>query len=374
MFISIFAGEVCMSICIRCGAKTEESHKFCMSCGYPVQRPNRTTAPNSSANTTNTQTRTKEVHIPVCIRCGSKMEPFHSFCMSCGYPVQQKTQTTTQSGRNQTNSSSYQTSAETATFPVCKKCGERIEITDLFCISCGYPTQQKTKTSSSNNEASAYYSSQPISEREKCIVELNKMCEHFGKMQSVYNEYDNCYKVREEINQEIRKERKSDVNLGAVALTMCVLGTLIFIIGQFTWSLFSFKEAFWWLLAGICIAPGGVFLMIIYTKQRNAVLRELKKRNSQQASLATELTKHYANYGYCIVGPEYTNPKILARIRENLNSGRADNLDKAIKLLYHDARRKEFMVKIDLSSEIENNNAQGANTASAFIPASFFKL
>ena len=363
------------SACIRCGSKLDDAYKFCMSCGYPVKKAEHSNASENvkKYDSYNPGTRSQEVQRVACIRCGSKLAPIDMFCMTCGYPVKQNSNPQKPNNQFQGNTATTQAATGVPNYPVCKKCGERIEITDQFCMACGYPTQQKTR-STSNKGSSANYTYQPTSERDQCIAELNRMCEYFGKVQSKYNEYDICYRSRVELNRKIMEEKDSDFNLSVIGITMSIVGTLVVFFGICCLLDSSFQSALIWLTCGVIAGPGGVFLTILDSRSKNASRRELKMRNKQQVALAKELTKNYADYGYCIVDPEFTNPKILARIRGNLHSGRAKDLNDAIKLLYRDARKKEFMARRDLNSELKFYDRQGANTASAFYPASIFNL
>ena len=327
-----------MSGCIRCGAKMEPDDRFCSACGYPAQKTKvqSTYASGATSYTTVTNTRSVNVNIPVCIRCGAKIEATYKNCPNCGYAIQRPNQQQSSNSDETTGSTTNQES-KTYTGPVNTK-----------------PPQINTK--------------------EECIAELTRTYWYFNTMHAEYDEYDACIRNSNFASREYRKRTRHDSDETNFSIFFCAVGTALFIVGIVIWLLFeeSFYKSILWLIIGSLIGSAGV-LMWIKEDSINRILRkEIKNNTSRQVQLAKELTKYYKNYGYCIIGPQYSNPKIIWRILENLKSGRADTLQNAIKLLYRDARKRTFHSKLILGEAHRINAFYHAYSAASFIPADFF--
>lgn len=300
----------------------------------------------------------------VCIRCGTKTEVTYKFCMSCGYPVQSNPQHA--SSNNATSNFIIPNQ------PVCIQCGSTIDSTDKFCMLCGYPTQQQTHRKLKNNNPKNQASQQNCS-KEECIDELTRILGHFSKVQPTYDNYDNNLRIRAEKAGEYNSSNDPDDLYNKIYLFLYALGFTLTVMGFVFWaSSGEFIKQWGWFVSGNIAGSIGVFLSVVKARYMRRLRREIIECDTARASLATELTKHYANYGYCIIGPEYTNPKILDKIIGNLRYGRANTLNDAIKILYHDIHKREFRAKQLLIEEIKNNDSHGAKTAAAYIPAYFF--
>lgn len=310
-----------MPVCVRCGTSLETAYKYCDSCGYPVQQQTMVAKSNSVSSSDSRK--------PVCVQCGKKISASDKFCGKCGYQVKSNNPDTL------VNSASCSTSSIQKL--ICLNCGVEMGVSDKYCGRCGYSACSTTQNSATHNRSnittnatSAYYLFQPMSEQEKVIAELNKMCEYFSKFQSLYDDYDKYYMVRHNIYKEVEELQKEEPSILDL--------------------LFSTRD----------------------DKNKRNYNAEIEECNVKMVSISLELTKNYANYGYCIIGPEYTNPKYLTRIRDIMISRRARTLDDAIKTFYHDCRRREIWARDMLEAGINNNNAHGAKTASAFIPSNYF--
>ena len=95
--------------------------------------------------------------------------------------------------------------------------------------------------------------------------------------------------------------------------------------------------------------------------------------------LAQELTQHFRAYGYCPVGPEYTNPSILQQIMSVIQSGRAETPKEAINVLLDDAHKSsmEFAAMLtarnaQAAAEYAQGAAAGATASAVFSAANFF--
>lgn len=53
--------------------------------------------------------------------------------------------------------------------------------------------------------------------------------------------------------------------------------------------------------------------------------------NDEMKSLKNKQMNYYKNYGYCIVGFDDADPRILSRVRKYLLAGKIDTLEEALK-------------------------------------------
>ena len=246
--------------------------------------------------------------------------------------------------------------------PVCLRCGGQIKETDKYCGICGYPTKrqtrnQQTQQTTSDNQVGNKTPPQ-IRTMEELIAETNRMLAYFSKMQAVYDEYES-YKTRlNDRKKEYAKERRrtryheettlelieslsrGDSNsIAAFFSTLCLLVFLaivfILILIQWPYSL---------LIAIGCSFFCGLFgflgVRFFIKSMREARVKRLAyyQLENQVKSLQDNLMKYYKSYGYCIVRFEDSNPIILCKVREYLMSGKANTLEKALKM----ARRNKF--------------------------------
>lgn len=340
-----------MQGCIRCGTAMKPTYKFCMVCGYPAQQQAlHTTANNNPKSPPNTSQF-------VCKSCGRELKRTDRFCGKCGHPVQLQTK-------------------QTASTLVCKGCGGKLDVKDRFCIVCGYPVQLQNQKIQSKTPT-GYISVQQKEEREKCIAELNRIWSYFKKAQAVYNDYDRCISLGDKYRKEYREHTSSNDDFWDHRIILILLGTFLFF-GSF--FLIGFGKELPNVIAGIIIlifvAPGigylGVYSFILDGRNERNMRNKIKKNDDRLAELALQLTKYYAAYGYCIVDPEYTNPRIIEKLIQIMNFERANTLREAIVTFYHDCHIKEFMAKDWLTSEMGLLNAHGAKSTSVFYPASYF--
>ena len=92
-----------------------------------------------------------------------------------------------------------------------------------------------------------------------------------------------------------------------------------------------------------------------------------------------ELEEYYLSYGYCAIGMEFTNPRIIYKLADIVRQGRADNIKEAINILFTDAHRDRMEM---LAEEMAANTAvtpantatiaSDMNTAAVFCMARFF--
>lgn len=304
-----------MPFCDKCGKPIDTTAKYCGLCGNPVQPIIQTD--QSIKGTAFQQTNNPIPKRKTCLRCGEELEPNGEYCSYCGYPVKRKTRESSANNNSAANQS----------------------------------TQSKKQQTSSNNQAQ-YTVTPQIKTREECIADLDRMIAYFSQVQNLYDEYEQClrtkrikaYRVRrvyieEEDFSELMDDllvKKDPLTIASFFFTLTVLlqiaSVFIFLLLSKPGSILISIGCF--LLSGFS-CYGGVRFIIkdnIQTQANNARL------NYQINSLRTELINYYYNYGYSIVSFDESNPKTLYLIRKNLVSGKADTLDKAIRM----AKRNRF--------------------------------
>lgn len=235
----------------------------------------------------------------------------------------------------------------------CKQCG-----TDLngarFCPSCGTAADTEMVAAQSQNVA-------PIGAdvRQRSLADLDHMLRYFGVKQAQYDEYDS---VTEEVE---RRRQKSYLGLILTGVAICIL-VCIFTSGDF----------FGVLCLGLFLASPFVVTAILLGKGNK---KKLNTAMVKQSALATELNDYYTAYGYCPVGMEYTNPKILYKINDIIRMGRANNPGDAINLLLDDIHKAEMerqaaatTAAAEETARQSKKAAKSAKKAAGYASASFW--
>ena len=236
----------------------------------------------------------------------------------------------------------------------CGKCGTPVSEGNAFCARCGAPVggaqEQKSSLSQSQNL------------RKESLEEIDRMISYFGEKQALYDEYDNC------VGQILYySDPSSDVKLDKPEFVLCAkgknsvyLGLITIICGLMVWigswpepftdgelvntifSIIGFSiviAGFVWMCIGIHIRKNynrSYRKYLADTKREKQAERErlIKHYEERRHGMVYLLNEYYKNYGYCPIAAEYTNPKILKKIREPIYIGRADTIKEAMNLLF----------------------------------------
>lgn len=75
---------------------------------------------------------------------------------------------------------------------------------------------------------------------------------------------------------------------------------------------------------------------------------------------------------HCLIGAEYTNPKVITQLANIFRAGRADTIKEAINVLLDDAHKSNVELQAQLSAQAARQAANGAKTAAVFSAARFF--
>lgn len=286
--------------------------------------------------------------MPVCIRCGANLADTCKYCGVCGYPVKQ-TPAYACSNMSRANNSSQQTKA-----PVCIRCGKQFGQNDKFCGECGYPINQKTQSYAPNDRQQVNNTTPRKWTKEETVAELDRMLAYFSSFQDLYDKRDTYsgiyYERLSERETRYNSYRYYDENpqwtlinsyslLFTISFISLIAAALILALNiLFRWEYAVLIAIGCFVLSGFC-CYFGVVLLIKDNKHKRTSSKELTEYKTRIEAVYNELKRLYENYGHSIVELEYTNPVILRKIKENIQSGRADTLLEAQKTAMIDYRR-----------------------------------
>lgn len=178
--------------------------------------------------------------------------------------------------------------------------------------------------------------------RKNSLEEFERMFAYFNKKQAEYDEYDAAI-------QRIDALKDARISIFSIILTVIGLGFLVVWLWAFI-SIFDFRMPegggiLGFIISIICfLLPAIITLAIglprlIYTI-RKVVLRnrELPGLLIRADELEDELTKYFEEYGYCAIGIELSNPRIVRAIYDNIRQGMADSPKEAVNCLLSRAR------------------------------------
>lgn len=231
----------------------------------------------------------------------------------------------------------------------CSSCGAPNEGGVAFCSSCGAPL----KGAVAPNVNQTGYMQAAANQRSESIEEINKMIAHFSKKSNEYKEYDNL------ISNIPRLQRRKAVALLVWGIIFTIISSIILMLsGGATFGVVL-------LVIGILMIIGQI---LINVSRRN----RLNESYHRLSIVSEELFNHYNAYGMCLLGPEYTNPEILTRIKETILGGRADTPKEALNVLLDDMHKSNVEALSRVNAVNSAAAARGARASAVFAAASFF--
>ena len=241
--------------------------------------------------------------------------------------------------------------------PFCQNCGAQLDPSARFCLYCGSPAG----TVQAPQQMPQQQMQQPAQSRQESLAELAKMMGYFGQKQMQYDEYD---AVNYKMSKLLRGTSVAPLVWGIIIAIFDSILIFSFVTqGNFKGGIIPFFLFF--------LIPA-VFLITYYIVCTTRRSRELNRCYDRLAELANELTAHYAGYGYCIVGAEYTNPAILNRMAAVIQSGRADTPRDAVNVMLLDSHRSPMDFQAQMTTIASRQAARGAVNAAVFSAAAFF--
>lgn len=270
----------------------------------------------------------------------------------------------------------------------CPYCRSVLADDASFCSNCGkgVKTNQTLPDAAVINQQAQQYQAQKDAVRNSELASLNRLIEHFSKKQAAYDLYDETCK---QLPRYARGTKSAPMVFGSILTSFGLFCVAFMSFALFSPSSelyigkpFSFKDLPSLLQSSddaIALFGGALFflagsiliLVWIFNKIKNT-----KRKNfyqAQYASLSRELNNHYLDYSNCPVGAEYTNPRILTRLRQLMLSGRADTLKESINRLLADSNQRAIEHYLE---EIQRNTAainRNLRFGSIFIASRFFK-
>lgn len=237
----------------------------------------------------------------------------------------------------------------------CWSCGAQLDDGAGFCSRCG--SNQTAVGVQPNN----YGNMQPARDttmvtRINAMQELGNVYNYFLQKLDLYNEYDAInYKIQcLEHSSDLKVLLIFGIILAFPGALMLGLSSGINIIARVFFALF-----FFWPLILYCV---------LITKNKSKIQSMLKRLGV----IANELTRHYNAYGYCPIGPEYSNPAIIDGIMRIIRSGRADTIKEALNVMLNDAHKTTMELAAMQTANSARSAAAGATAAAVFNAASFF--
>lgn len=292
--------------------------------------------------------------------------------------------------------------------PFCSKCGAAMDIDDLFCRACGaknkpiqtvQPVQEiqpvPTAVSVTALEpvkpvvSTAPVMNSPIAlqqqTRTETIEEMNRMIRHFKKVESYYNEYDDCIQRLAYLNRPGVSVRYTGGTragkyyvFASILLVFGVILSLIVAASNPMSSSGNESVAAFLILIILWGAAIGLFVKGRKTTVNNRALMaqeksdQLDEAQKRFAVVCKTLDNHYQKYGYCAVGASYTNPLILQKLLSIISLGRADTIKEAINVMIQDTHNSEMELQARMTARSAASAARGAKAAAFFTAADFF--
>lgn len=264
----------------------------------------------------------------------------------------------------------------------CPNCANQINDGVAFCNRCGAQVRANNIYPAGNVISPLAYAERTRTEN---ISEIYRMITYFGKKQAEYDEYDTCRENIAYLSNPRNRIRVKGVGSTAgffVSGILLIQLPELFILFVTTYfeKTSSITGVFIYLafcIAAVILGIGLIVAGVIVLGRNNRKLSEY--RRSMIASnerrfdeLADELSYYYQEYGYCATGPFYTNPRILMKIKDNIELGRADTIKESINILHMDAHNSAMELQAQLTTRAAASAAQSARTAAFFSAASFF--
>ena len=180
----------------------------------------------------------------------------------------------------------------------------------------------------SNYPAAGAPQGYPEQERQKSLEECARLNAHFGPKLPLFLEYEKS------IETIIKYSRTSIAPLiwGIIVnvLSTGILFSVILAGVRIKKRIRDLEDILIFLLSYALIA---IFIIKKVTRKKRILqIREEANR------LSLELKQLYRDYGFCPLGPELTDPRIISSLASIIQSGRAVEFRQAIDLFYRDMR------------------------------------
>ncbi|MBO4650340.1 MAG: zinc ribbon domain-containing protein [Clostridiales bacterium] len=236
----------------------------------------------------------------------------------------------------------------------CWHCGMELKDVMQFCPGCGTRqdasnmqiAQPSVIDSSAMRNISSGVSQDVIHTRSDSLSEVNRMLRYFSEKSAIYDEYEILQNGIEELCPT------PDPNMGWISkwLKYGYLKTLPYWIGGilFFIGLTSLSKSSTAAVGGFWMVVG-ILIMALVTKKRMDRKSEVNRIAQRINEISIELNNHYQAFGPCLVGYEFSNPKILYSIKSTIEAGRADTIKEAINCILEDHHRSYMEVQMEMT-------------------------
>lgn len=217
----------------------------------------------------------------------------------------------------------------------CCHCGEQLQDNMRFCPTCGSRTDGMGESAAVAGAAQVIYTIQRTSDlRAQNLDEIDRMIGYFGQKQALYDEIEMLFAEIQKLKDE--PDAPYDTSTGNALYCffyfvfrkafLFIMGVWLIIMGLSTLSQPDGASA------GLFFAVIGGLVLYLAIKLRNSRLNKIEQYDQRCKQIASELKEYYQGYGPCVVGSEYSAPKILVELKSIIESGRADTIKEAINI------------------------------------------
>lgn len=237
----------------------------------------------------------------------------------------------------------------------CNQCGKQNPDGVQFCHSCGAPLAANSNVAMQQRQQN----------RNAEMEELQRMIYYFSQNGAMYEEYD---RVCAALDRTAKGKRHALLVWGIIISSIGLLIlSMVLPMGLSRGSDYYAAIA----IAAFPFLIGQAMIVgyIVYAVNFNKKAAQLYQRYDE---LSFALIENYKAYGYCAVGPEYTNPSNLTAILNTIRSGRADSIKEALNVLVNDAYRNNMQQLAAQTARSAAAAARGAKAGAVFSAANFF--
>ncbi|MBO4391018.1 MAG: zinc ribbon domain-containing protein [Lachnospiraceae bacterium] len=261
----------------------------------------------------------------------------------------------------------------------CNKCGKQLPDDSQFCTFCGNNLMAGNNSVMSYTDGSvdSFNQARPVlsteNDRRSSIEELERSIKYFHQNLALYDEYD-MLNLRE-IPKMVKKTRFKYAGIFIImalwfllsCFVLCTFGiTGVAQVGIAHQQSIAPKLTLILLVVVLLGSIAATVLYIVLMLQANKAAKvQLQVLEQKADNIAEELAAYYRAYGYCVVGIEYSNPRILKRLYDMICAGRADTPKEAINTLIQDKHNAIMRYHAEQTSR----NTKSAAIAAWFIAA-----
>lgn len=202
----------------------------------------------------------------------------------------------------------------------CPYCQATIVDDAVFCNQCGKRVQPNSTPEYREQQAQSQLKS-------SSLFTLNQMIQHFSQKQKVYDQYDT---VCSTLNWLSRGASNALVIWGGIVLGLFALCLLIVISTHLNDPHYYKNVGATVLMLVIFTAVPGALMMSGGITKKNRQKTLLTQCQQQYMELSRELYQHYRSYPNCPIPPEYTNPRIITKIKWLIASEQASTVKEGL--------------------------------------------